>query len=255
MSPCSKTLGRRWVLCTPDVCVRGAEPEVFRNNSPGADPSTLRLVEHGTTWWTASYQQATWRRGYVLWCLKKTACSCFSLLVSRLLELDATGHWQDRTCCRAGNTTETSIGLKRYSESLVLWTCPSSVSLSSKETQLVHWLRLTLSKRPDRVSPSPFTWTWKHPVSETSCFVVIYNSGRWTKSINPMILNVYTVVRTLYVLPKRHVKAFMTYMKFDRCHFYSSTSIATVIVINSFCMLQNRFWSRQLILPLRQRFL
>jgi hypothetical protein len=28
------------------------------------------------------------------------------------------------------------------------------------------------------------------PVSETLCFLVIYNSGRWTKSINLVILSV-----------------------------------------------------------------
>jgi hypothetical protein len=54
---------------------------------------------------------------------------------------------------------------------------------------LVQWLSLALSKRPNRVSPSPHLKTETDPFPKR-CFVVIQNSGRWTKSTNPMILSI-----------------------------------------------------------------
>jgi hypothetical protein len=49
--------------------------------------------------------------------------------------------------------------------------------------------RLALSKRPNRVGVSPHLRTETDPVSETSCFSSNYlDSGRWTKSENPVIL-------------------------------------------------------------------
>jgi hypothetical protein len=39
------------------------------------------------------------------------------------------------------------------------------------------------------VSPSPHPKTETVPVSETLCFLVIYTSGRLTKSTNPVILS------------------------------------------------------------------
>jgi hypothetical protein len=40
------------------------------------------------------------------------------------------------------------------------------------------------------MSPSHHLKTETDLVSETLSFLVIYNSGRWTKSLNPMILGV-----------------------------------------------------------------
>jgi hypothetical protein len=50
-------------------------------------------------------------------------------------------------------------------------------------------LRLALSKGPNRVGVSLHLRTKRDPVSETSCFSSNYlESGRWTKSENPVIL-------------------------------------------------------------------
>jgi hypothetical protein len=54
---------------------------------------------------------------------------------------------------------------------------------------LVQWLRLTLSKGPNRVCVSPHLRTETDPVSETSCLTSdSLESGRWTKSENPLII-------------------------------------------------------------------
>jgi hypothetical protein len=54
---------------------------------------------------------------------------------------------------------------------------------------LDQWSRLALSKGPNRVGVSPHPRTETDPVSETSCFSSNYlESGRWTKSENPVIL-------------------------------------------------------------------
>jgi hypothetical protein len=53
----------------------------------------------------------------------------------------------------------------------------------------VQWLRLALSKGPNRVGVSLHLRTETEPVSETSCFSFNYlESGQWTKSENPVIL-------------------------------------------------------------------
>jgi hypothetical protein len=41
----------------------------------------------------------------------------------------------------------------------------------------------------EKVSPSPHMRTETDPVSETLCFLIIQNSGRWTKSRNTIILS------------------------------------------------------------------
>jgi hypothetical protein len=51
--------------------------------------------------------------------------------------------------------------------------------------------RLALSEGPNRVGVCPHLRTETDPVSETSCFFSSFNSlesGRWTKSENPLIL-------------------------------------------------------------------
>jgi hypothetical protein len=54
----------------------------------------------------------------------------------------------------------------------------------------VQWLRLALSKGPNRVGVSLHLRTETDPISETSCFFSsnYLESGRWTKSENPIIL-------------------------------------------------------------------
>jgi hypothetical protein len=42
------------------------------------------------------------------------------------------------------------------------------------------------------------------PVSGTSCFPVIYNSGRWKESINPMILNNKSLLRNVQIGSRGH---------------------------------------------------
>jgi hypothetical protein len=57
------------------------------------------------------------------------------------------------------------------------------------ETDPVEWLRLALSKGPNRVGVSLHLRTETDPVSERSCFSSNYfESGRWTKSENPVIM-------------------------------------------------------------------
>jgi hypothetical protein len=54
---------------------------------------------------------------------------------------------------------------------------------------LVQWFRLALSKGHTRVGVSPHLKTKTYPVSGTLCFTSNYlESGRWTKSKNPVIL-------------------------------------------------------------------
>jgi hypothetical protein len=56
--------------------------------------------------------------------------------------------------------------------------------------KLVQWLRLALSNGPNRVGVSPHLRAETDPVSETSCFLPSNSleSGRWTKSENPLTL-------------------------------------------------------------------
>jgi hypothetical protein len=65
-----------------------------------------------------------------------------------------------------------------------------SKELEDKNTSRVQSLRLALPKGPNRVGVSPHLRTETHPVSEMSSFYILIflESGRWTKSENPLIL-------------------------------------------------------------------
>jgi hypothetical protein len=71
--------------------------------------------------------------------------------------------------------------------------CPSSgfciIRRKTKFRKLDLWLTLAFCKGPNRVGVSPHLRTDTDRVSETSCFSCNYlESGRWTKSGNPVIL-------------------------------------------------------------------
>jgi hypothetical protein len=67
-------------------------------------------------------------------------------------------------------------------------------TLLGPSERVVQWLRLTLSKGPNRVGVSLHLRMETDPVSETSCFLSSNSleSGQWTKSENPLIL--YTTI-------------------------------------------------------------
>jgi hypothetical protein len=61
-----------------------------------------------------------------------------------------------------------------------------------EENQDVQWMRLALSKWPNRVGVFLHLRTETDPVSETSWFSCNYlESGQWTKSENPVIRELY----------------------------------------------------------------
>jgi hypothetical protein len=65
----------------------------------------------------------------------------------------------------------------------------SGVYIASVSDMGVQWLRLALSKGPNRVGVSLHLRMETDPVSEMSCFSSNYlKPGRWTKSENPVIL-------------------------------------------------------------------
>jgi hypothetical protein len=51
----------------------------------------------------------------------------------------------------------------------------------------------TLLGRVERANLSPFAWRWKHIQFSKICAPSIYNSGWWSKSINPEILSVVCI--------------------------------------------------------------
>jgi hypothetical protein len=67
----------------------------------------------------------------------------------------------------------------------------TGIKKQTKEKQ-VQWLRLTLSKGPNKIGFFPHLRTETDPVSETSCFslVCFLIPGRWIKSKNPISLKV-----------------------------------------------------------------
>jgi hypothetical protein len=63
-----------------------------------------------------------------------------------------------------------------------------------------QWLRSALSK--GRESPTPNLKTETRLVSETSCFVVIYNSRRWQKPTNPV--DMFHILQPCLTSPAMH---------------------------------------------------
>jgi hypothetical protein len=97
----------------------------------------------------------------------------------------------------------------------------------------ISHLRLALSKGPNRVGvslPSP-----KHPVSETSCSLVIQNSGRWTKPTIPAILNLLSSP----MLPASQILSSwsLIYVMWTYC-----LTIDAVLFVAQFTALIRRYW-------------
>jgi hypothetical protein len=98
---------------------------------------------------------------------------------------------------------------------------------------------LVLSKGPNRVGVSfPHLRTKTDPVFETLCFLVIQNSGRWTKSSNPVVLGV------IHHRQNPLKPTFMLISLKDRRdeHFWTKRTLYNVKSYNFEC----HTWSRQI---------
>jgi hypothetical protein len=104
-------------------------------------------------------------------------------------------------------------------------------------TYLDQWLKLALSKGPNRVGVSPHLRTETDPVSETSGVSSNYlESGRWTKSENPMCNTPSSEPYRIYLYLWVHVN---TYLLACVCKLHRQSVFICVSV--SACTSQNMF--------------
>jgi hypothetical protein len=86
------------------------------------------------------------------------------------------------------------------------------------------------------VSHSHHLNTETHPVSETLYFLVIYNFGWWTKSINSIILLTYLVRTSTYIsiveLECGSLRCFKISMKLDRVDLYTAILYSYICILS-----------------------
>jgi hypothetical protein len=133
--------------------------------------------------------------------------------------------------------TEDEVGSRKWSLQHV----------ASSLFAVATWLRLALSKGPNWVGVlfPPFTWGRKHPVSETSCFLVsrIPDDGKVQKPSNPVRLlssegiNNYKLLQFLLLTASFHLHpCIITFSTWRRsCKVTRKTDIGRDLVCLDIC--------------------